>query len=140
MLNPNAYKKHGIMSPNFPYISVFFSAEFKESRNKFSHMIFLHQKNSFLEARGHLGRPWGTFRHRGSIFDDFSEAFLETCGNHGPSFGLQGGPALGIFRSLGRHFAAPGRHRRQHAVRTLFLPSPGEEKVRILGVPDVAYI
>ena len=94
-----------------------------------------YQKLIFLKARGYLGRPWGAFRHRGSIFDDFLEAFWRHLEPIGRPFA-----SLGIFRPLGHHFAASGGHWRHHAVRTLFLPFPGEEKVRFLGCRDVAYI
>ena len=77
------------------------------------------------------------------MFIDFGRFFggiLETFGAQWPPLGLQGAPTLGIFRPLGHHFAAPGRHRMHHAVRALFSASPGDENVRFLGGPDVAYI
>ena len=116
----------------------FFSAECKESRGKFF-TGFLTK----IELFGGSGAPWaplGRIPAPGVDFRRFFGGILETFGAHWPSFGLQGGPTLDIFRPLGHHFAASGRHGRQHAVRTLSLASPGDENVRFLGDPDVAYI
>ena len=53
------------------------------------------------------------------IWGWFLGAFWEALGDPLAPFGTPGWPTLAIFRPRGRHFAAPGRHPRHHAVRAL---------------------
>ena len=78
--------------------SCFFRRNARKVEVSFSQDFY--QKLSFLEARGHLGRPWGAFRHRGSIFDDFSEAFWRHLEPIGRPLASKGAPLWAFFGPL----------------------------------------
>ena len=92
---------------------------------------------------GGCGVPWAPPGRIAASEVDFLRFFgdiLEAFGAHWRPLVLPEGPTLAILQLLSHPFAAPGQHGWHHAVRTLFLPSPGEEKVTFWGGPDVAYI
>ena len=100
--------------------------------------IFI-KNGGFWRLGGTLGALWAHPGTGGGFLTIFGRLFGDIWSPLA-ALGPPRGPTLGIFRPLGHHFVAPGRHWRHHAVRTLFLASPGDEKVRFLGGPDVAYI
>ena len=65
------------------------------------------------------GAPLEALLERDVDFGRFLGAFGEALGDPLAPFGTPGDPTLAIFRPRGRHFAAPGRHPRHHAVRAL---------------------
>ena len=122
-----------ISSPNFPYISVLFRRNSRKVEVSFSKDFI--KKISFLEARGHLGRPWGAFRHRGSIFDDFSEAFWRHLESIGRPLASKGDPLWAFFDPL----ATISQHRGGIGCTTrcapCFYPPQGKKKWGFWEVP-----